>query len=94
MSSFGRRHLCFLGIKFLLAIINNTQSGDYRCQDAAAGGIVTVAFSVCLFVLFLFLFFFFGWGERLFSSGCTFLITGCQPHSSVSFDGWSVIPSL
>ncbi len=50
MSSFGRRHLCFLGIKFLLAIINNTQSGDYRCQDAAAGGIVTVAFSVCLFV--------------------------------------------
>lgn len=53
MSSFGRRHLCFLGIKFLLAIINNTQSGDYRCQDAAAGGIVTVAFSVC-FCLFLF----------------------------------------
>jgi hypothetical protein len=31
---------------------------------------------------------------RLFSSGCTFLITGCQPHSSVSFDERSVIPSL
>ncbi len=59
MSSFGRRHLCFLGIKFLLAIINNTQSGDYRCQDAAAGGIVTVAFSVCLFVCLFFFFFFF-----------------------------------
>jgi hypothetical protein len=49
VSSFGRRHLCFLGIKFLLAIINNKQIGDFRCQDAAAGGIVTVAFSVCFF---------------------------------------------
>ncbi len=94
MSSFGRRHLFVLGIKFLLATINNTQIGDFRCQDAAAGGIVTVAFSVFFFFFFVSIFCFLGGVGRLFSSGCTFLITGCQPHSSVSFDERSVIPSL
>lgn len=88
MSSFGRRHLCFLGIKFLLAIIK-----QYINWRLPLSGCSSWRYSDgCFFCLFLFVFF--GWGGRLFSSGCTFLITGCQPHSSVSFDGWSVIPFL